>query len=131
MRCFDHRDSEAVGLCKSCGKGVCSACALDLGKGLACKGRCEEDVRALIGLIDRNIKLSPTTSRLIEASGSARTAGALFLLVCGAVFLVFGLLSHRRFDFAAILGACFIAYGAFAVWWSRKVAAKAAPGDVR
>ena len=58
MRCFYHQDKEAVGTCKSCRKGVCIDCAVDLGKGLACRSRCEDTARALIALIDRNIQLS-------------------------------------------------------------------------
>ena len=46
-----------MGSCKSCGKGLCPDCAADLGKGLACRGRCEADVTAVIELVDRNIKL--------------------------------------------------------------------------
>jgi hypothetical protein len=58
MRCFYHRDKEAVGICKSCGKGVCAECAVDLDKGLACRSRCEESTRSIIALIDRNIQLA-------------------------------------------------------------------------
>src|SRR5262249_52940930 len=67
MHCFYHQDKYAVGVCKSCGKGVCIECAVDLGKGLACRGRCEESVRAITQLIDRNIQLpnNPTTARLV------------------------------------------------------------------
>jgi hypothetical protein len=28
MRCFYHHDKEAVGSCKSCGKGLCPECAV-------------------------------------------------------------------------------------------------------
>jgi hypothetical protein len=45
MKCFYHHDQDAVGECKSCGKGLCPACAVDLGKGLACRQRCEDNVR--------------------------------------------------------------------------------------
>ena len=48
MRCFYHEDREAVGICQSCGKSVCRKCAVDLIKGLACRGHCEADVRLLI-----------------------------------------------------------------------------------
>src|SRR5215468_8835391 len=98
MRCFYHHDREAVGSCKSCGKGLCPDCAVDLTKGLACRGRCEDDAKALIQVIERNIQISPTTSRLVQASGSARTAGAIFLAACGAVFLGFGLISERSMN---------------------------------
>lgn len=124
MRCFYHHDRDAVGSCKSCSKGLCRECAVDLNKGLACRGRCEEDVRALIEIIDRSMKLEPTTTGLIQAGGSARLAGALFFLACGAIFLIFGLMSGREFDFATVLGGCFIAYGLFVFWWLRRIAVR-------
>lgn len=67
MRCFYHQGTDAVGTCKSCGKGLCVECAVDLGKGLACRGRCEESARAIIQLVDRNIHLStaPTKAQLV------------------------------------------------------------------
>ena len=58
MRCFYHHDKEAVGSCKVCGKALCPECIVDLGKGLACRGRCEADAKALIQLIERNVEAS-------------------------------------------------------------------------
>lgn len=124
MRCFYHQDKDAVGSCKSCGKGLCAECAADLGKGLACRGHCEADVQAVISLIDRNIQLQPTTTRLIQAGGSARMAGSLFFLASGAVFLIYGLTSEREMTFVTILGVCFLAYGLFVLLWSRRIAAR-------
>jgi hypothetical protein len=131
MRCYYHRDREAVGSCKSCGKGLCPECAVDLTKGLACRGRCEAAVEAVINLVERNIRVSPTTTRLVQASGSARLAGSLFIVVCGVVFLAFGLLSERRLNFVAILGACFLGYGLFLYFWSRRIGTQARPDDSR
>ncbi len=125
MRCFYHQDKEAVGSCRSCGKGLCSECALDLGKGLACRSRCEEDVRAVIQLVERNIKMEPAASRLIQAGGSARLAAALFYLVCGGTFFFFGFLNDERFIFAMVLGGCLMAYGVFALLWNWKTSLKA------
>lgn len=55
MRWSCHQDREVVGSSKSCGKGLCPECAVDLLKALACRGPCEEDTGALIRLIDHNI----------------------------------------------------------------------------
>ena len=129
MRCFYHQDKDAVGGCKSCGKGLCVECAVDLGKGLACRGRCEEDVRAVVELVDRNIKLQPTATRLIQAGGSARLAASLFFLASGAVFLIYGLTSEREMTFVTILGVCFLAYGGFQVLWSRRLSAQTPKTD--
>jgi hypothetical protein len=57
MRCYYHHDKEAVALCKSCAKALCAECAVDIGKGVACKDRCEEDAKAVTRLIERNIQL--------------------------------------------------------------------------
>src|SRR4051794_41083631 len=75
MRCFYHQDKDAVGSCKSCGKGLCAECAVDLGKGLACRGRCEETARAIIELVDRNIQLStaPAKAQLVAPAVVQRT----------------------------------------------------------
>ncbi|MEI9865181.1 MAG: hypothetical protein WDN00_11660 [Limisphaerales bacterium] len=48
MRCFYHQEKESVGICKSCGKGVCQECAVDLKRGLACRGHCEDNVQSII-----------------------------------------------------------------------------------
>ena len=125
MRCYYHQDREAVGTCKSCGKGLCPECAVDLGKGLACRDRCEEDTRTLIQLIDNNIQMQPAASRLIQAGGSARMAGSLFFLATGAIFLVYGLASERAMTFVTVLGACFLAYGFFVLLWSRRIGSPA------
>jgi len=80
----------AVGTCKSCNKGLCPACAVDLGKGLACKGKCEEDVVAVIRLIERNIKLSPASEQLVKTASSNRYIASIFYIVLSLVFLGFG-----------------------------------------
>jgi hypothetical protein len=43
MRCFNHPDRDAVGICSSCRRGVCVECAHEVGKSLACTGQCEDD----------------------------------------------------------------------------------------
>jgi peptidoglycan/LPS O-acetylase OafA/YrhL len=51
MKCFQHREAEAVGTCKNCGRGLCSDCAA-VGIALTCKGSCE----AAWGETDRSLK---------------------------------------------------------------------------
>jgi len=113
MRCFYHQDREAVGGCKSCGKGLCAECAVNLGKGLACRDRCEPDVQALIALVDRNIALAPATSRLIASGHVTRLVTAILFLAMGLVFIAWGLTDPERLAFIIILGACFLAYGGY------------------
>lgn len=122
MSCFYHHESKSVGACKSCGKSLCPECAVDLGKGLACRGHCEDDVRALITLIDRNMKLSPQTARILESSRKIRSSAATFNLVTGAIFIAWGLSDAERFSFIIILGVCFLAYGTFGMFQARRLA---------
>ena len=122
MRCFYHQDKEAVGSCKSCGKGLCPDCAADVGKGLACRGRCEEDVRAVVALVDRNIKFSPQTARILDSGRKIRSSAATFNLVTGAIFIAWGFSDTERFSFIIILGACFLAYGIFGLFQARRFA---------
>ena len=122
MRCYYHQDREAVGGCKSCGQALCPECAVDLTKGLACRGRCEADVQALIAMIDRSIKLSPTTSKLIESGRSTRSTTATFNLVMGVIFVAWGFQDIERFSFITILGVCFLAFGGYSFLQARRLA---------
>lgn len=54
MKCFVHDDQDAVGICKTCQKGVCRECAVDVGNGIACKGACEDEVRRINSVLDRS-----------------------------------------------------------------------------
>jgi len=42
VRCYNHPERDAVGSCKSCCKGLCTECAVDLGHGLSCRGEHEQ-----------------------------------------------------------------------------------------
>lgn len=86
MRCYYHTGSEAVGICKNCSKGLCQECAVDVGNGLACIGRCEEDVRLLNQLVAK-------AKGAYQTTGSAYSRYAVVFLLFGLVFLVLGILS--------------------------------------
>ncbi|PWT98936.1 MAG: hypothetical protein C5B53_06095 [Candidatus Melainabacteria bacterium] len=51
MKCFRHRESDALGICKNCSKGLCSECAIDLKDGIACKDTCREKVERINAMI--------------------------------------------------------------------------------
>lgn len=84
MNCFYHPSSPAVGLCKSCQRGLCPECAVELPRGLACRERCEEDARLRIAVEDRNLRLAQ------EAAGRARRE-RFTMIVGGLVVSLFGL----------------------------------------
>jgi hypothetical protein len=113
--CFYHSGSAAVGTCKSCGKGVCRACAVDLGQGLACRDRCETDVAALIAVLDRTIKNSSRNERLIGHNYRNRYAGAIFYILFGALSLGFSIYQSTRDTFRSpdyfLFGVGFLFFG--------------------
>jgi hypothetical protein len=111
MKCFYNHEQDAVGLCKSCGKGISSDYAVDLGKGLACKDRCEKDATDLIALIDSNIAMRGTSQKLINGSGRNGIVSSVILGMMGAVFLFTGLRSGSPEYFSVAIGVLFFAWG--------------------
>src|SRR5512135_2199519 len=97
MRCFYHRDAEAVGVCKNCGRGLCSSCAAEVENGLACRQRCEEEVRALNRITNRS-------KTAYEKTSSAYARAALFYFLLGLVFLIGGIFNWRRLAWGLIPG---------------------------
>ena len=122
MKCYYHHDKDAVGTCKSCQRGVCPECAVDMGKGLACRGHCEEDATGVIQLIDNNVRISPTSTRMLLANrGTGLTSGA-FLIAIGLVFIWWGLrASESLIDFPLIMGVVVGVFGVISVARSMRI----------
>lgn len=86
MKCFNHQEAEAVAICKNCGKGLCHDCAVDLTDGVACKNRCEDKVKEIIQLIDKNKTTHQKTAAVYKR-------GAIINGLCGLIFFLFGVVS--------------------------------------
>jgi hypothetical protein len=76
MECFTHRPAEAVGVCKSCGKGVCWHCAIDTEVALVCGAACEQEARELHEMVDRakkryGVAAKPAPQRRLRNIGGA------------------------------------------------------------
>ena len=59
---FFHRESEAAGVCKRRGGGVCQSCVRDVGNALPCPGHCDGEVQARSRVIARNTTAYEKTS---------------------------------------------------------------------
>src|SRR3990172_5096998 len=101
MRCFFHRDRDAIAGCKSCGRALCDECIVEVGKSLACRDRCEDDVRQLNTMIERNIRssaelttMSSSTAKAFRQARTASVSSALFQLAFGAAALWWGYRSY-------------------------------------
>jgi len=91
MKCFHHRDSDAIGTCKACSKGLCSICASDVGNGLACRDQCEDQVRSVNLLVERNIRISAVSERLVGGQPRGLFLAGTFALLAGLLFAVMDL----------------------------------------
>jgi hypothetical protein len=110
VKCFYHHEQDAVGLCKSCNRALCPECAAEAGRGIACKGRCEEHAPKLSDLIDRNIAHQPAADDSIKRVRRNPTVGGLFYILCGSCFLFFTR-KHLELRPLLILGGIFILMG--------------------
>lgn len=105
MNCYQHHQTVAVGLCKNCSRGLCLDCAHDAGFGLACKDRCEAEVKSLSQVIARNISAYGKTAAIYNrAAVLYGLMGLMFLLF--AVFILNDL-TEIRYLFYAVGGVFF------------------------
>ena len=82
MNCYRHQENSAIGICKSCMKGLCPTCAVEVGNSLACKNSCEENVR--------KINESQINQSIIQPFAKvAQKAGPIFLTVYGLYLVVY------------------------------------------
>lgn len=84
MKCFSHDGSDAVGTCKNCNKALCKECAVDTGVGLACRGKCEQELKE----VQEIIEFSKSRTRQFKKTGKY-TLMIVYVLIAAAVF--FGL----------------------------------------
>ncbi|SRR6266851_8887872 len=115
MKCFYHYDRDAVGSCKSCDKGLCAECAIDLGKGLACRDQCEDEVKAIMALVAENIRMAGKTPALLRKNRHSYLWSGAYYMVAGAVFLAWGLSTEPRLDFVIAIGGVGLAFGVVTV----------------
>jgi hypothetical protein len=116
MHCYNHTATEAIGTCKHCCKGICGACAKDSGWGLACSPQCEEEVKVLKAMVERNRKMVPFAAK-------THLRSAVLLFAMAAVFIGFGLAVSGPISVYMIAFGLIMLLGAgFAVFNSRRVA---------
>ncbi len=113
MKCFRHHERDAVGVCRSCYKGLCPDCAVEVDKSLACRNSCEEDVRAVNLLIAENIKITPIASKILHRRENIVKGANIFNVTFGGIFILIGLADPSRFLILIFLGAFLLIYGIY------------------
>jgi hypothetical protein len=120
VQCFIHQDQPAVGVCRTCGRGLCPACTSEVEGGLACAGRCEGDVIALARLLAAEQTNLAQAQKLTAAGRTSIVGVGWFLIVAGAVLMGWELVTDSGLWFVTAIGAVFALFGALALAGSRR-----------
>jgi D-arabinose 1-dehydrogenase-like Zn-dependent alcohol dehydrogenase len=120
VRCYNHSDRDAIGICRACNKGLCTECAVDLGFALSCRGEHEQRVAATDAMVAR-------AARVQDSAAWAKYAGPAFFGFCGIVMAYYGLTTSEMGGFLSLLGVAFLGLGAFLLVANRKAYRKTAP----
>ncbi|HEX3870226.1 MAG TPA: hypothetical protein VHV77_07320 [Pirellulales bacterium] len=88
MICFNHPHLDAVGICKSCGRGLCHTCMTEVGLSCCCRDRCEADVATLNDLVERGRTIYQKNSAAFYRQGISVLAMGLIVTALGAVAVV-------------------------------------------
>jgi hypothetical protein len=130
MECAEHAGRAAIGLCRACLRGVCRDCAEPQRLGLACRGRCEADVRALAATLEQSMRTAALSSGLVQGTPRLWAGLAVVSLSVGVFVIVFGL-SLPEFRTIALLGLPFLAIGGLVLAMLRRLRAGAPPAAPR
>jgi hypothetical protein len=82
-----------------------------LGKGLACRDRCEDEVKAIIALVAENIQMVGKSPAILRTGQRSYLCTGTYSIAVGAVFLAWGLSFEPRLDFVVVLGAVGLSFG--------------------
>ena len=86
MKCFNHADRDAVGVCKSCYRALCHECLVASPQGVVCK---DENCGRVAKLCDRavagNIALLSTFKNERKQLGVINVIMGVMLIVIGLV----------------------------------------------
>jgi hypothetical protein len=96
MKCFQHNETDAIGICRNCHKGVCRQCAAVVDGCLACRYVCEQKVELANRVIAYSVRAVTSQPKTIRSIG-------LILLVAGAIMIGVSL-RLRDWNFLAFFG---------------------------
>lgn len=84
MKCFYHNDRDAIGICSACHRGLCPECIADVDGNLACKNSCQEKVKSINELLEKD-------KNSYKKTGSVYKRNAIFCLLTGLLSIFLGM----------------------------------------
>ncbi len=86
MICYNHKDKQAVAICKNCFKAICEECAIPDDNGFACSEKCHQEITTYHSMMEN--------SKTLYGLKPGRTPIAtIFLLVGGVPFIIMGVIT--------------------------------------
>ena len=113
MKCFNHPNVDAVGICKNCNKGLCKDCLTEVENGIACAATCVDEVVLLNSLINKNKQSFKTTS-------GAYMRNAYIYGGMGLVFIKYGFQREGLIGFLSIMGLLLLVAAGFSMNSAKK-----------
>ncbi|MFZ2641021.1 MAG: hypothetical protein WA117_08515 [Verrucomicrobiia bacterium] len=96
MKCYNHSEIDAVGVCMSCGRALCHDCIAEVGLRCSCKGRCEATVANFNDYAERAKTVYQKSSAVYRWMG-------IFALMFGILFAGYGGVSFFLYEPARAL----------------------------
>ena len=113
MKCFNHPENDAVGICKNCNKGLCKECLTEVEKGIACTSSCIDDVIILNSLINHSKKN-------IKSVSNSQYRNTYLFGAFGFITLIYGLNTNGIGDYLSIIGVVFLLAAVFSLMNANK-----------
>lgn len=109
MKCFNHVDADAVGICKGCNKALCKECLIDVDNNISCKETCPTSIKEFNQLVKSVKTMQDKTSKVYQHN-------ALGLTFVGLVFVFIGICSVYYINL--ISGAFIMSLGTLFLLWA-------------
>ena len=106
MKCFQHQTQEAVGICKSCGKGLCAECAYERDRGIVCGRVCLKYI----------VRLDHYNEQLLDASKANNVRNGVLFLTIGISLGAWGFITGRSMLLMEFLGVVLSVFGVLSLW---------------
>ncbi len=108
MICYNHKNKQAVAICKNCFKAICEQCAIPDDNGFACSEKCHQEI------ISYNMMMEK--SKAVYGLKPGRIpVNTILPLILGIPFVILGAISLIGREYIGCLplsaGLVFIAYG--------------------
>lgn len=118
MHCFNHAEKDAVGICRSCGRGVCLECCHNSGMTfLSCSANCAEKGQAMDEMTEKTEKFYRVGRYKTSKQKTIPTSAAIFLLMGFLLLIIPVLLGEKVVNSTTLpIVMVFFITGCFS-WW--------------